>query len=142
MFRGGASDPNMRPMATDDIFKSRLNLLIIMAKAYLKGYPLGKFRKSAALQNSRIIFCEVLCRSDRSGPLFSSRNESYSCANVNQKQILLQRIQLLAVMVTASIEKTDFGAYRKKAMAENVAYICEHLVDPLNIAEVQFLNVA
>ena len=142
MFRAGASAPNMRPMAADDIFKFRLNLLIIMAKAYLKGCPLGKFRKSAALQNSRNIFYEVLCRSDHSGPLFSSRNESYCCASLKQKQILLQRIQLLAVMVTACVEKTDFGAYRKKAMAENVAYICEHLVDPLNIAEVQFLKVA
>ena len=52
MLRLGANPLNMKEMDLDDIFTSRLQLLIIMAKAYLNGYPLGKYRAQAVIENA------------------------------------------------------------------------------------------
>lgn len=142
MFRIGASGPSMRPMKAEDIFLQRLKLLIIMAKAYLKNYPIGELRKAAVLENSRFVSYEVLYQYDRNGSLCSQSNPSLRCNDLKEQQIFYQRVQLLAVMVKACIEKTDFGSYRKKAMAENIAQICDYLADQLHISDVQFLKVA
>jgi len=46
MIKLGPAPVEMRAMSDDDIFSSRLKLLIIMAKAYLKDCPLGNYRPS------------------------------------------------------------------------------------------------
>ena len=60
MIKLGPPLEEMRAMSIDDIFLSRLKLLIIMAKAYLKGYPIGKYRKSAIIENAHHVFYHSL----------------------------------------------------------------------------------
>jgi len=52
MIKLGADSVEMREMSNDDIFSSRLKLLIIMIKAYLKDCPLGNYRKQAIIENA------------------------------------------------------------------------------------------
>ena len=60
MLRTGPSSGEIRNMSGEDIFSSRLKLLIIMAKAYLTGCPIGKYRKQAIIENSRCVFYHSL----------------------------------------------------------------------------------
>jgi hypothetical protein len=55
MIKFGPKLDDMREMSSDDIFLSRLKLLIIMVKAYLIGYPLGKYRKQAIIENAHYV---------------------------------------------------------------------------------------
>ena len=52
MIRLGAEPSKMREIELDDVFLSRLQLLIIMSKAYLSGYPLGRHRIKSILENA------------------------------------------------------------------------------------------
>ncbi len=52
MLRLGSEPENMREMELDDIFISRLQLLIIMTKSYLSKYPLGNYREHSILENA------------------------------------------------------------------------------------------
>ena len=60
MIKLGPTSEEMRAMSGDDIFISRLKLLIIMAKAYLKNYPIGNYRKSAIIENAHHVFYHSL----------------------------------------------------------------------------------
>ena len=55
MLRLGPPPSETREMDLDDIFFSRLKLMIIMAKAYLAGYPMGEHRSRAMLENAQHI---------------------------------------------------------------------------------------
>ena len=68
MIRLGAKPPDMREMFIDDIFLGRLKLLIIMTKAYLHGYPLGRYRCSAITSNAQIIKNEAIGLGDLDEP--------------------------------------------------------------------------
>jgi len=50
----------MRKMSEHYVFTSRLKLLIIMVSAYLKGCPLGKYRKQAIAENANQVFYHSL----------------------------------------------------------------------------------
>lgn len=139
MIRYGVAEQEMRPMDSDDLLVTRLQLLIVMAKAYLKGYPLGKYRRQAIYRNARFVFYEAVIRS---GP---GQSESAHQAAGVKKQIdhlFLQRAQLLAVMLNAFIEGKSEGNFRNKAMAENVDHICGYLSDRLQLGDAKFLKVA
>ena len=60
MIKLGPTSGEMRAMSDDDIFLSRLKLLIIMAKAYLKNWPIGNYRKSAIIENAHYVFYHSL----------------------------------------------------------------------------------
>ncbi|MBW2612580.1 MAG: hypothetical protein JRE12_09495, partial [Deltaproteobacteria bacterium] len=45
--RIGPNPGEMRKLQEKDIFISRLQLLVVMSKAYLKDYPLGGYRAGA-----------------------------------------------------------------------------------------------
>ena len=55
MLRLGPPPSETREMDLDDIFFSRLKLMIIMAKAFLEDYPLGEHRCRAMLENAEHI---------------------------------------------------------------------------------------
>jgi hypothetical protein len=129
--RYGAEGRAMRPMTEDDVLVSRLNLLIIMAKAYLKSYPMGEFRRKAIVENAEFIFHEALAR------IQPDRQE------LQQKdRLFLLRVQLLAVMVTSFVQKKSKGNFRKKAMAANIDDISEYLADGIQTGDPRILKVA
>jgi hypothetical protein len=129
--RYGAEGRAMRPMTDDDVLVSRLNLLIIMAKAYLKSYPMGEFRRKAIVENAQFVFQEALAR------IHPIRQE------LRQKdRLFLLRTQLLAVMVASFVQKKSGGNFRKKAMAANIDYVSEYLADGIQAGDPRILKVA
>lgn len=142
MIRYGSAARAMRPMVSDDVLISRLNLLIIMAKAHLKGYPLGDFRKNAITRNARHIFYDALMRANSGRAPFSDKQVLSSQAMKPLDHLFLHRAQLLAIMLNASVEGKSKGIFRNKAMAENIDHLCEYLADRFQIGDAKFLKVA
>jgi hypothetical protein len=144
LIRYGTDAHKMRPMVQDDILISRLSLLIIMAKAYLKSYPMGEFRKKAITENARFVFYEALIRTQSNNtPSFKKSQPQCSQHDVKQKDhLFFLRAQLLAVMVNSFAEKKSKGNFRKKAMAETIGQICEYLADGFQLGDTKILKVA
>jgi hypothetical protein len=128
----------MRPVTADDLLISRLQMLIVMAKAYMKGYPLGDYRRRAICRNARLVFNEATIRTgDNRTP-----NHGHSGTRKRMERLFLQRAQLLAVMLNAFVEGKSEGNFRSRAMAENVEHICGYLSDRLQLGDARFLKVA
>jgi len=142
--RYGTDARQMRPMVKDDILISRLSLLIIMAKAYLKSYPMGEFRKRAITENARFVFYEALIRTHSNNAPSLIKTQPQACQHVARQKdhLFLLRAQLLAVMVNSFAEKKSKGSFRKKAMAENIDLICEYLADGFQLGDTKILKVA
>jgi len=146
MIKLGPTPGEMRTMSIDDIFLSRLKLLIIMAKAYLKNYPIGNYRKSAIIENAHHVFYHSLqCFS---GTNFSEKNESEHRLgitfdmDIEDEREFHQRIRLLAVMVKALAEGRLKGDFRKKELQENLDGICNTLLLSFHIKDFEFFKVA
>ena len=137
MIKLGPTSEEMRAMSGDDLFISRLKLLIIMAKAYLKNYPIGNYRKSAIIENARHVFYHSL-------QLAGSETQSSITPEVEtgEEQEFHQRVQLLAVMAKAMAENRLTGNLRKKALQDNLDRVCEILIFSFHIKDVNFLKVA
>ncbi len=144
MIRYGAVADKMRSMNSDELLISRLKLLLIMAKAKSQGYPMGHHRKTAIIENARIIFTETLSRSNTVLTSLSSesRHRELSEGVTPPDHLFLQRTQLLAVMMSAFASGRSQGRFRKKAMAANVKHICTYLSDRFQFGIVKFLKVA
>lgn len=144
MIRYGAAAQKMRPMGQNDVLVSRLKLLIIMAKATLKGYPTGDYRKGAIVENARFVFLASSNRSivnPSSAPTVSSPNNP----TVQVKpfdHLFLQRAQLLAVMMNAYSQGKSQGRFRKQAINENIDQISKIMSDRFQLGNIQFLKVA
>jgi len=133
-------------MTIDDIFLSRLKLLIIMAKAYLKNYPIGRYRKSAIIDNAHHVFYHSLQLISETN--FSENHESESQSvitseiEIEKERVFHQRVRLLAVMVKAVAENRLTENFRKKALQENLDRICDTLIFDFHIKDLDFLKVA
>jgi predicted transcriptional regulator len=135
-----------KAMSMNDIFLSRLKLLIIMAKAYLKNYPIGRYRKSAIIDNAHHVFYHSL-RSISEKKIFEnhelkSQSGITSEVKAEEEQEFHKRVQLLAVMAKAMAENRLTGNYRKKALQDNLDRICEILIFSFHLKGVSFLKVA
>jgi len=133
-------------MTIDDIFLSRLKLLIIMAKAYLKNYPIGRYRKSAIIDNAHHVFYHSLQLISETN--FSENHESESQSvitseiEIEKERVFHQKVRLLAVMVKAVAENRLTENFRKKALQENLDRICDTLIFDFHIKDLDFLKVA
>lgn len=146
MLRVGPSSGEIRNMSGEDIFSSRLKLLIIMAKAYLTGCSIGKYRKQAIIENSRCVFYHSLQLVNK---MASYKDQDLkvragiACTDdMQEEHIFHQRTQLLAVMAKALAEGRLKGYFREKALKENLNRICEALIFNFNVKDVKFLKVA
>ena len=126
MIRLGSSPPETREMDLDDIFFSRLKLMIIMAKAFLEDYPLGKHRSRAMLENAKHIEMDAT----QIGAPTATNSFFYSepSENVLHNHIFLQRVKLLAAMLKAVAKGYSMGKDRKTAMKKNLDAICQTLI--------------
>ena len=146
MKKFGPTSEEMREMSVDDSFLSRLKLLIIMAKAYLKNYPIGKYRKSAVIENAHHVFYHSLQLVSET--FFFENHESESQSGITseieieEERVFRQRVQLLAVMVKALVENRLTGHIRKKAFQDNLDRTCDTLTFSFHIKDVDFLKVA
>ena len=135
-----------KAMSVHDTFLSRLKLLIIMAKAYLKKYPIGRYRKSAIINNAHYVFYQSMQLISETN--FSENHESESQSgiisemDIEEERVFHQRVQLLAVMVKAVAENRLAENFRKKALQENLDRICDTLIFKFHIKDLDFLKVA
>ena len=147
MIRFGPASREMKSMSNEDIFSSRLKLLIIMSKAYLKDCPIGNYRKQAIIENSRFVFYQSLKLSSEIAAIKNddSRTQPGTASpagDMHEEYIFHQRTQLLAVMAKALAEGRLKGQFRKKALQDNLNKICETLIFNFHINDVNFLKVA
>jgi hypothetical protein len=146
MIKLGPASVEMRAMSEDDVFSSRLKLLIIMAKAYLRNCPLGNYRKKAIIENANHVFYHSLHLVSESSILkdngFEPPADIVSREKTSEEHLFHQRVQLLAVMAKALAEDRLRGHFRKKALTDNLNKICETLIFKFQIRDVNFLKVA
>ena len=133
-------------MSVDDIFLSRLKLLIIMAKAYLKNYPIGKYRKSAIIENAHHVFYHSLRLVGETDSFENHASKSQSDITseieIEEEHVFHQRVQLLAVMAKALAENRLTGHIRKKVLRDNLDRICDTLILKCHIKDLDSLKVA
>ncbi len=138
MIRLGSSHGQSREMDLDDIFLSRLKLLVVMGKAFLDGVPLGEYRRMAMLENARHIEKETIELGELiDGP---SRGEP-AIGTMDFDHVFFQRVKLLAVMIKAVAKGFPMGEHRRSAMEENLEMICGSLT-PFDQAEIDLPRVA
>ena len=146
MIKLGPTSGETKAMSVNDIFLSRLKLLIIMAKAYLKNYPIGKYRRSAVIENAHHVFYHSLQLVSETFFFENRESESQSGISseieIEEERVFHQRVQLLAVMVKTLTEERLTGHIRKKALQDNLDRICDTLTFSFHIKDVDFLKVA
>ena len=123
MIRVGSSPSETREMDLDDIFFSRLKLMIIMAKAYIEGYPLGEHRRHAMLENAKHI--EIDATYMGSPITTNSFSQSELSENILHNHLFLQRVKILADTLKAVAKGSPLREDRKVAMKENLDVICQ-----------------
>lgn len=138
MLRLGSKPPQTREMDLDDIFLSRLKLLVIMGKSYIKGCPCGRHRRRAMLENARHIESESI---DLGGLVTGSSQTNPTWGFMEFDHIFFQRVKLLAVMIKAIGKGFPMGEHRKQAMQENIDIICE-TITVNSQSDMTFLKVA
>jgi hypothetical protein len=137
MKKFGPTSEDMRAKCVNDIFLSRLKLLIIMAKAYLKNYPIGKYRKTAIIENVHHVFYHSLklARSEIPSGITSE-------VKAEEEQEFYKRVRLLAVMAKAIAEDRLTGDLKIKALQDNLSRLCEILTFSFHDKDMKFLKVA
>jgi hypothetical protein len=146
MIKLGPTSGEMRAMSDDDIFLSRLKLLIIMARAYLKDCPIGKYRKFAVIENAHHVFYHSLKLV--SDTVFIKNHDLKTPSGITsgdeteEEYVFQQRVQLLSVMAKALAEDRLTENFRQKALQDNLDRICETLTFNFQIKDAGFLKVA
>jgi len=146
MIKLGPMPADMREMSSYDIFLSRLKLLIIMVKAYLIGYPLGKYRKQAIIENAHFVFyraMQIKAEFQQSkNHILDGQSNVISTKDISEWHHFHQRVQLLAVIAKALTESSPTGKYRIRAINENLDKICEIFLIDFKLNDMSFLKVA
>lgn len=138
MLRLGSPPPHTREMDLDDLFLSRLKLLVIMGNSFLEGSPLGERRRKAMLENARHIESESI---DLGGLTIGSLEVNPTCGDMDLDHVFFQRVKLLAVMIKAIGKGFPMGDHRKRAMKENIDIISETITINTKL-DMTFLKVA
>ncbi len=139
MLRLGSAPPETREMDLDDIFILRLQLLVIMAKAYLDGCPLGEHRRQAMFENAHHVEVESI---DLGGLIIGFPYQYQTSGVMEVDHVFYQRAKLLAVMVKAVAKGFPMGDHRKTAMQENLDIISQNLTFNSQPEDMAFLKVA
>jgi hypothetical protein len=132
MLTFGSRPGENREMSEEDISLARLQLLIIMSKSYLKGYPLGEFRKRAIIENAEEVVRHVK----------EQMSDDESKEEMDTDRIFQLRVELLAVMAKGFAEGYPMGEFRRKALEDNLDYICEAITFETEVDDLQFIKVA
>jgi hypothetical protein len=138
MLRLGSTPPHTREMDLDDIFLSRLKLLVIMGRSFLEGFPLGEHRRKAMLENARHIESESI---DIGGLVSDQPQIQRFSDDMEFDHVFFQRVKLLAVMIKAIGKGFPMGEHRKNAMRENIEIISQTIMFSSD-SEMAFLKVA
>ena len=146
MIKFGPMPVDMREVSSDDIFLSRLKLLIIMVKAYLIGCPLGQYRKHAIIENAHYVFYRAMQMHTESqqkeNHILDGQTNVIYTGESSVSHFFHQRVQLLAVTAKALAEGCPTGKFRIRAINENLDEICKTLLFDFQLNDMNFLKVA
>ena len=138
MLRLGAMSDKACEMDLDQIFISRLKLLIIMVRTYLRGYPLGKVRKAAMVKNADYIAAESIDLEQ----LIPFRSDPPAKDGMNFDHVFYQRVKLLASMARTIGTNGPMGEHRQAALKDNLEMVSDALRFTSGVKKVAFLKVA
>ncbi|RLC32558.1 MAG: hypothetical protein DRH32_02705 [Deltaproteobacteria bacterium] len=139
MIRLGSTPQDMHEMSIDDIFLARLKLLIIMTKACLSGYPLGRYRRNAIASNARIIESEAVDLGDLDAgisPHFTTMEISDS------EKIFYRNVRVLAVTALDFAADGETSGSEREKLNSVLDTICEFITFDGRLHNRQFLEVA
>lgn len=120
-----------------DLFIARLQLMIVMLKAYLEGHPIGEYRKQAIMENADTLFYMSLF-SEHSGHVSDHQEEKDS----GELKHFYEKVRLLSVMGRAFAEDRLSGELKRKELQENIDYICKTITFNSRIKDIGFMHVA
>jgi len=128
MLRLGSPSDQTREMNLEDIFFSRLKLMVVMGYGYLDNYPLGERRRQAMLENAQYMTQATIASSrlphDTKVPFDSNPHPKSTAID----HIFYQRIKLLGVMLSAVAKGFPMGEPRRTALRENLDSIRQTLM--------------
>lgn len=139
MVRLGSAPSEMRNLEPADLFVTRLQLLIMMAAAYLKGYPLGEYRVQAVINNAQQVAIDSV---DWNGRISNFRSEHKHRGGMDFDHVFFQRVKLLTVMAKSFAEGNPMGHFRCKALEDNINTISEVIAFSSSLKGMNFLKVA
>ena len=139
MLRLGSKPEDMREMELDDIFISRLQLLVIMTKSYLSKYPLGSYRERSIIENAEFVKVDAVGLAEDIA-FFGLDEDSQN--GLNFEPVFYQRVKLLAVMAEAFAKGHSLEEHKQEALEKNLNTICETITFSKTISDMQFLKVA
>jgi len=137
MQRFGSNDLSENQKEDGDIFLARLQLIVVMSKAYLEGLPIGKHRRQAILENANALFYMSLIAEQPVADL-----DSLDQKDSQEIKKFHQNVRLLSVMAKAFAEGRLMGEQKRKELQINIDYICEAITFNSRIKDIGFLNVA
>lgn len=118
--RLGSPSDQTRQMDLEDIFFSRLKLMVVMGYAFLGDYPLGAHRRQAMLQNAQYMVntaADLGSGTEKQDPPPDSGRQPQGA---EYDHIFYQRVKLLAVMLIGVAKGFPMGEHRRLAMRENL----------------------
>ena len=139
MLRLGAPPNAMREMDINDIFVSRLQLLLIMVKAYLNDYPLGSYRLEALMENARHLQLEA---EELGRPVRYLPTENPFRLSTGDGKEFYQRVKLLAQMAQALAKGRSGEDFRRQALKKNLNFICDQITFTRQMDDIEFLKSA
>jgi hypothetical protein len=145
MLRLGAPASETREMDLDDLFISRLKLMIITARAYLGGCPLSEHRRRAMLKNARVVEAECIDLGGLDSPAnLSLPNHSIDeiPGGPGQDQLFYRRVKLVAVMVKAAAKGYPLGESRKTELQDHLQRLGQILKFDSHSGDWKFLKAA
>ena len=130
----------MHRMKREDFFIQRLRLLMVMCRAFIKGYPVQGYRKEAVLNNAKQVFFEI---TDWGGQYLNVRDKAADILGIEPDHYFYQRVKLLALMAKSFAEGNPMGYFRSKAVEETLNEIENKLnINNPDIEDVPIFNVA
>lgn len=139
MVRLGSAPSDMRNLEPADLFVTRLQLLIMMAAAYLKEYPLGEHRIQAVINNAHQVAKDSV---DWNGRIANFRSEHKTRGEMDYDHVFFQRVKLLTVMAKSFAEGNPMGHFRCKSLEDNIQKISEAIAFSSSLKGMNFLKVA
>ena len=126
-------------MSDDDIFVARLQLLIIMSKAFLKGFTIGEYQKKAIVENAQALFyCSLFMdhKEDKPEADLSKKDNR----EIQEGSLFHNKIRLLSVAAMAFAEGRLLGEHKKKELRENIDYISKKITFENQINNIKLLK--
>jgi hypothetical protein len=129
----------MHEMFIDDIFLARLKLLIIMTKAYLHDYPLGRYRCNAITSNAQIIKDEAVDL----GALDEPGASHFTTETISDsKKFFYESIKTLAETALEFAAGREINMSKREKLNLVLMGLCENIPFDGGLKNREFLKVA